>query len=209
VSHPEEIANYVIAANARQYHQVHDTPFGSKALSSYFGYRADTAGADALVNGQLPPCQLMETLLSETQAIIHHLANYSATTAIKPPPATVETSDFQSLYKPLDERTSSSASGCHLSHYKVAATCKDLSTLHASMMTIPYLADISPKWWHQVVDVMLEKKPGDHKIHQLRIVALQESDFNQSNRLLLGKPIMYALEDCQVLPDIQYGSQAS
>jgi hypothetical protein len=55
VSQPEEIANYVIAANARQYHQAHDTPFGSEAISSYFGYRADTAGADALVNGQLPP----------------------------------------------------------------------------------------------------------------------------------------------------------
>jgi hypothetical protein len=66
VSQPEEIANYVIAANARQYHQAHDTPFGSKALASYFGYRADTAGADALVNGQLPPRQLMQTLLPET-----------------------------------------------------------------------------------------------------------------------------------------------
>jgi hypothetical protein len=155
VSQPEEIANYVIASNARQYHQAHDTPFGSKAISSYFGFRADTAGADALVNGQLPPRHLMQTLLPETQAIIHHLANYSAATAIKPPPATVETSDFQSLYKTLKERTSSSPSGHHLSHYKVAATCKDLATLHASMMTIPYLAGISPIRWHQVVDVIL------------------------------------------------------
>jgi len=76
-------------------------------------------------------------------------------------------------------------------------------------MTIPYLVGISPKQWRQVVAIMLKKKPGDHKIHRFRIAALQESDFNQSNRLLLGRPIMYALEVCQVLPDIQYGSQAS
>jgi hypothetical protein len=56
------------------------------------------------------------------------------------------------------------------------------------MMNIPLTAGFSPNRWRQIIDVMLEKKPGDHRIHRLRIVALQESDFNQSNRLAIGRP---------------------
>jgi hypothetical protein len=75
-------------------------------------------------------------------------------------------------------------------------------------MLLPYMVGIFPQRWRQIIDVMLEKKPGERKIHQLRIVAFQESDFNQSNRLLFGRPLQYALEDAQQLPDIQHGSRA-
>lgn len=56
---------------------------------------------------------------------------------------------------------------------------------------------------------MLEKKPGDHRIHRLRIVALQESDFNQSNRLAIGRPLQTLLEQAKYAPDMQHGSRAS
>jgi hypothetical protein len=56
---------------------------------------------------------------------------------------------------------------------------------------------------------MLEKKQGDRRVHRLRFVALQESDFNQSNRLLVGRPLLHQLEDTQELPSIQYGSRPS
>jgi hypothetical protein len=77
------------------------------------------------------------------------------------------------------------------------------------MMSIPLIAGFSPNRWRQVVDVMLNKKPGDCRIHRLRIVALQESDFNQANRLAIGRPIQLLLENEGLAPDMQHGSRAS
>ncbi len=57
------------------------------------------------------------------------------------------------------------------------------------------------------MDVMLEKSPGDFRIHRLCIVALQDSDFNQSNCLAIGRPVMHWLEDKQKIPSMQHGSR--
>jgi hypothetical protein len=56
---------------------------------------------------------------------------------------------------------------------------------------------------------MLNKKPGDYRIHRLWIVALQESDFNQANRIAIGRPIQHLLEQEGLAPDMQHGSTAS
>jgi hypothetical protein len=56
---------------------------------------------------------------------------------------------------------------------------------------------------------MLKKSPGNSKIHRLRIIALQESDFSQGNRLTLGRPLMHNLEDAELLPSMQHGSRPS
>jgi hypothetical protein len=58
------------------------------------------------------------------------------------------------------------------------------------MMSIPLVASFFPERWRQVVDVMLTKKAGDYRIHWLRIVALQELDFNQCNRLIISRPVL-------------------
>jgi len=42
-----------------------------------------------------------------------------------------------------------------------------LSNLHSIVMPIPYMVGISPQRWRQIIDVMLEKKPGERKIHRL------------------------------------------
>lgn len=209
ITDPEAITKHISAANARQYHQAHDTPFGKEPLKSYFGYRGDTKGAEQLIEGQLPDPEIMQQLMPETQSILHYLARFPKQEQKVPTSPTIMVDHFQRLYARMDERTSSSPSGRHLGHYKVAAKSDWLSELHAAMMSIPYKVGISPQRWQQIVDVMLEKKPGERKIHRLRIVALLESDYNQSNRLLFSRPLQHALEDSHQLPDIQHGSRAS
>ncbi len=107
----------------------------------------------------------------------------------------ISVEEFSNLYKVLSKSTSSSPLGRHTGHYKVASTQEHLADLHSKMMSIPHLASFSPDVWQQVIDLLLEKDPGDPKIHCLRIIALQESDFNKSNRLLIARPLTHHLED--------------
>jgi hypothetical protein len=226
ITEPEQLATHVASANARQYHQAINTPFGQEPLHTCFGYKGDAPGADSLISGQLPPPEIMDQLLPETKAILQYLSALASTPPDDQKPLEDPTSSqhsatgkqqsllitsdqFRKLYTIMDERTLSSLSGRHLGHYRAAIHSKLLSNLHSSMMSIPYMAGFSPKRWQQIIDVMLEKKAGDWRIHRLRIVALQESDFNQSNRLLIGRPILHKLEDQQDIPDIQHGSRPS
>jgi hypothetical protein len=48
------------------------------------------------------------------------------------------------------------------------------------MMSVMFQAGFSPKCWWRIIDLMLEKQPGNTRIHRLQIIALMESDLNQA-----------------------------
>jgi hypothetical protein len=155
-----------------------------------------------------PPITVSERLLPETNSILQKIVACSVLRQHQGN-STITEDKFTSLYKMLDERTSSLPSGRHLGHYKVAAESLDLSALYTSMMQIPHLAGFSPRHWRGIVDVMLEKKQGDSRVHHLHIVAFQESDFNQSNRLVIGRSLLWDMEDTTSVPEMQCGSRSA
>lgn len=103
ITNPEVIAQHVCAANHRQYHQAHDTPFASEPLLSLFGYQGDTPAADALLHGELPPPSITNVLLPETNQILARLAEQTTSPQFN---TEISPSDFSSFYKILKEKTS-------------------------------------------------------------------------------------------------------
>jgi hypothetical protein len=206
ITDPSTIARHVCAANHRQYSQAQDTPLGKDPLLSALGYRADTPTSNEIVYKGILPADILHNQLPETKALLQTLANINSSRFTE---VTIDITpeQFQAIYSLLPESTSSSPSGRYIGHYKVAAKSDTLSGLLSKMMSIPLLGGFSPTGWRTVVDVMLEKSAGDPKIHRLRIIALQESDFNQCNRLTISRLLMYKLEDMGLIPKMQYGSR--
>jgi hypothetical protein len=163
---PKDIAEHVCAANTRQYHQAHCTPCGKEPLSSFLGYKVDKPGALAVIQGDPLPDEVRSCILPETESIFQTLQDL-ACRKISPISQQITPDQFKSCYKAMDERTSSSPSGRHLGHYKAATLSEDLTKLHSIMMSVLLLAGFSPTRWQQIIDVMLEKKAGDHCIHRL------------------------------------------
>jgi hypothetical protein len=195
-------ATIVKEINRQQYHQAHNTPFGSGPLAEQIGGSGDTTIAIDLLKGKIPPPT--STQLPETHRILQTLARDYPYTEIK---LSITQQEFCDTYKIAKEGTSSSPSGCHIGHYKAAIKDPTLSTLHANMMSIPFQVGIVPDRWKCVTDIMLEKSSGDSRCHRLRIIALFESDLNHAKRILIGRRVSHFLEDKQMLSDMQFGSR--
>jgi len=205
VTKPTDIALVVRDINQKQYHQAHVTPFGTGPVADAFGRRGDTTQADLLLQGIVPPSLADTPMLPETRSILNTIATEFPVVAA--PSGAITQEEFISAYKVTHENTSSSPSGRHIGHYKVAASDPTLAQLHSRMMSFPFVHGFAPDRWKRVTDIMLEKEPGNSRCHRLRILALFESDFNQAKRLVIGRRLMHHLEDFNLLSSMQYGSR--
>jgi hypothetical protein len=127
------------------------------------GRQGDTSTANILIQGNLPttpPCYP----LPEVERIINTLAKQYPTT---PGTSVLTDEEFISTYKKAFESTTSSPSGHHIGHYKAILKDPTLVTMHTDMMSLPFQAGFAPERWKRVVDIMLEKTPGDSRSHRL------------------------------------------
>jgi len=95
----------------------------------------------------------------------------------------------------------------------ILRTLASMSTTSAGDLDCSISADKFKSLYTAMNECTSSSPSGRHLGHykaalkSLQIVALLESDFNQSNRLAIGKPILEPLEDKGALPSMQYGSR--
>ncbi len=103
---------------------------------------------------------------------------------------TVTGTDLTQSFKVLPDKTASSPSGRHTTHYKVCFQDPSLSETLAYMISLPFKTGFSPSRWQKSIQVMLKKIAGFPLITKLRVIQLLEADMNLAFRILWGRRLI-------------------
>jgi hypothetical protein len=98
----------------------------------------------------------------------------------------VQTEEFSTYWRGVNERTSSSTSKIHFEHYKVAALRKRYAAFFARKLSFIARSGWAPSRWGNGMNVLLEKIAGIALVNKLRAILLFEVDSNMFIRLLLS-----------------------
>ena len=199
----EEMEEACLIENNRRFRQSGGTPFTRPPLLDLLGPMADTPAAEEILAGtfetpaDVDPC---------AARLIDNLKMPESVGQGAPCNVELDVDDFHKGWNQAKEFTSSSHSGIHFGHCKAAVTHPGIRRFEAIMSNICHRSGHSPPRWKKGVNVMLEKKEGDFRVHRLRTILLCEADFNQNNKLC-GRDMMRNAERHQTLAREQCGSR--
>ncbi|KAL7510779.1 hypothetical protein ACHAXN_007669, partial [Cyclotella atomus] len=106
---------------------------------------------------------------------------------------------YQDCFKIANEKVSSGDS-VHYTLWKAMAAQDDMAEFLCILISLPF-----DQWLHEI-DVMLEKKKGNFKIHMLRIIGLLEADFNTALKFFFSREMMENTER-DGMTDEQWGGR--
>ena len=218
VEEPEEIRILLEERNRKHFGQSKNCNLTSPPTDFTMDFTGACARADAILEGTYPTDNLDEY----TKILLESLKYVSEPDKIQP---YLTKEAFLAKVKVWDERTSTSPmSQMHLGHLKAykaehsldpeSQEAQDLEAIRSSILSghvllLNYCIKFghSYKQWQKIVNAMLEKEPGNPKIHRLRVIHLYEVDFN----LLLSikwRDLLHHACDNGFVNESQFGSQA-
>ena len=165
--------------NRSHFGQAHGTPFTMPPLSDSIGFTASSNECELILEGNYTNDELDET----TQCLIKNLKKCTQLDEIK---SELTLEEFQGKIKAWDERTTTSPSGVHLGHLKSyfaphslepgsdeANEWEDnrrmLLKIHLGLLNYALRLRYSFSRWKTIVNSMIEKDPGNPRIHRLRV----------------------------------------
>ena len=214
VDTPEEITKYLLERNRNHFRQAGGTPFTIEPLKSQVDFGASTATCDTMLTGDYTSTDLDKI----TSMVVEHFQLVTDQDVL---PQSMTSQTMMDKYKFWPETTSTSPSGRHLGHYRsllpnlpvhseateeLDAKRQDLVNMHHAVTDYALTHGYSYCRWKKVVNVMLEKEPGNPKIHRLRVIHLYEADYN----LILGvkwRELIHHCEDKHLLHPSLYGAR--
>ena len=211
---PDEIAERLLQRNQTHFGQAHGTFPTVPPFSEWVDWSASSHTADLILEGNWPT----DEVDSVSQDVIKHMR---ARTELDSVEDTLTINEWIDKIKTWPEATSTSPSGFHLTHSKALVTKieveedpdetkliqqqqQDLIEWQVSLLNLAIKNKYSMKRWQHIVNVMLLKEPGNHKIHRLRVIHLYEQDYN----LILAvkwRKMLKLCSDQQLLHPEQFG----
>jgi hypothetical protein len=174
--------------NRCHFGQAQGIPFTQTPLAELINWPADTEVAELILHGEYNNAELEIV----PRLLLRHC---EATTKLNNITRTITMEDFLGKIRVWREGTSTSPSSRHLGHYKtlaapikhacepweqelIEADRQDLLQAHLHVMNYCLTHGYSLQRWQRVVNVMIHKEAGNHKIHRLRVIHLFEVDYN-------------------------------
>jgi hypothetical protein len=189
---PSDILYYLRLRNRLHFGQAQGTPFTETPLSEHVDWQASTKYSDMILEGDYDD----STLDDIQQLMIQHCKKMTDLDSID---GDITTDQFEARLKVWREATTTSPSGVDLSHYKALVAKNDLDPTsveadalevkrkqlilaHVQLINYATKHKYTYDRWKTIVNVMIQKEPGNSKIHRLRVIHIYEADFN----LLIG-----------------------
>lgn len=97
---------------------------------------------------------------------------------------------YQTCFAVANEKVSSGGSGLNYTLWKAMAAQDDMAEFLCILISLPFIYGFALDRWLHEIDVMLEKKKGNFKIHMLRIIGLLEADFNTALKFFFSREMM-------------------
>ena len=189
--------------NRQHFRQADKTPFASSRLLKAIGWGAESSTSESILAGTAPISEIIADPLA--QEILTECTRIND--EIDP---SISVDQIQQYYLKWRVGTSTAPSGRHLSHIHALfhpiglqddsaemlsefQNTKDaLWNIYHAIISYALRHGYSFERWRQVVNAMIEKDPGDPKIHRLRVIHLYENDYN----LLLGIKFRQVIHKC-------------
>eukprot|EP00804_Cyclotella_cryptica_P004495 CCRYP_017638-RA/>CCRYP_017638-RA protein AED:0.30 eAED:-0.69 QI:0/-1/0/1/-1/0/1/0/265 len=170
-----------------RYHLAEEAPICQGRLRGDFGYNANTASGNEVLNGTY---RAPTGLHDDTKSIFRSLAALRKCIPLNSVKQIITREEWQWAWRHKHENTSSSQSGLHFGHYIAGAESDILSDVHALKTSLALHYGIALTRWKSGLCVMLEKQPGVRMISKLCAILLMEADFNAANKILFGNRML-------------------
>ncbi len=187
----DTVEHLIMENNAAQFWLTEDTPPMQEPLLLHLRYLANATAAQQILDGTYVCPPEVDDVTWEFFLCLQWPPLVSATDRID---TSFSRKDFQAYWKKTWECTSSSISGLHFGHYKVATKNDRLSEMHAVSNNIAVNSGYSPKWWQKGLMVMLKKKKDVILVNKLWAILLMEAELNYVNKQIFGQRMLYFAE---------------
>lgn len=207
---PKLIEQHLLARNKAHFSQAQGTPFTIPPLNK-IGHAAESEEAEQILRGEIP-----ESFLDADEYALEILREIGKST-LPQMPIQFDTETIKQGFRKWKETTSTSPSNNHLGLWRAMTypTITEEETevinrmwiAHSELINFSFSTGRPLHRWGKIVNIMIEKIPGQPYLHKLRVIQIMEADYNLALKSVFGRQLLWHGEEHNAYHDAQGGSR--